>query len=209
MTTTFFLVRHAVHDQVSRRLSARTPGVGLSEQGRAQAEWVADRLTGEDIAAIHASPQQRAQETAQPLAERLGIAVITAPALDEFDAGEWTGRTFDDLSSDPAWTRWNTARSVARAPCGESAMDVTHRIVTHVAEVASARPGGSIVLVSHAEPLRSLLLFALGLGTDAWNRIEITPAGVSVLTVGEWGCKLLQLNEFPPPTAAKTGGLRA
>ena len=54
-----------------------------------------------------------------------------------------------------------------------------------------------MVLVSHAEPLRALLLFALGLGADAWNRIEVAPAAVSVLTVGEWGCKLLRLNEGP------------
>ncbi len=195
MTTTFFLVRHAVHDQVSRTLSARTPGVALSPQGRAQAGWVAERLSHESIAAIHASPQQRAQETAAPLAGRLGLPVTTAPALDEWDAGEWTGRAFTDLASDEAWTRWNTARSVAGAPGGETALEITHRVVRHAAELAAIHAGSGVVLVSHAEPLRSLVLFALGLGPDTWSRVEILPAAVSIVTMGPWGCKLVQLNE--------------
>ena len=141
MTTTLFLVRHAVHDQVSRTLSARTLGVALSQEGRAQSEWVARRLARESIAAIHASPQERAQQTAQPLAQRLGIPVTTAPALDEFDAGTWTGRTFEDLSADDAWTRWNTARSVSRAPGGESALQVMSRAVSHALDVAGTHSG--------------------------------------------------------------------
>lgn len=199
MTTTFFLVRHAVHDHVARRLSARTPGVALSPQGRAQAGWVAERLSRESVAAIHASPQQRAQETAAPLADRLGLPVTTAPALDEWDAGEWTGRAFTDLASDEAWTRWNTARSVAGAPGGETALELTHRVVRHAAELAAVHAGAGVVLVSHAEPLRSLVLFALGIGADAWSRVEIAPAAVSVVTMGPWGCKLVQLNEGMAP----------
>jgi broad specificity phosphatase PhoE len=198
VTTTLFLVRHGAHDQVNRTLSARTPDVHLSADGRRQAEWAAERLSRESIAAIHASPRERAQETAEPIARRLGLPVTPDPDLEEFDAGDWTGRSFEDLASDPAWTHWNQFRSLARAPGGESALDVQARVARCALKLVGQHPGAGVALVAHAEPLRSLVLYALGLGIDAWSRIEIAPGSVSTLVMGEWGCRLHRLNEEAP-----------
>jgi broad specificity phosphatase PhoE len=197
VTTTLFLVRHGAHDQVNRVLSARTPGVRLSAEGRRQAEWAAERLSGESVAAIHASPLERAQETAEPIARRLGLPVTTDDDLQELDAGEWTGRSFEDLASDPAWTRWNQNRSLARAPGGESAVEVQARVARCALSLVARHPGAGVALVAHAEPLRALVLFGLGLGLDAWSRIEIAPGSVTTLVMGEWGCRLHRLNEEP------------
>lgn len=195
MTTTLFLVRHGAHDQVNRTLSARTPGVHLSDEGRRQAEWVAERLGRESIAAIHASPRERAQETAEPIGRRLGLPVTTDEDLEEFDAGDWTGRTFEELAPDPAWINWNQNRSLARAPNGESALDVQARVVRCALKLVAQHPGAGVALVAHAEPLRALVLYALGLGIDGWSRIEIAPGSVTTLVMGEWGCRLHRLNE--------------
>jgi broad specificity phosphatase PhoE len=198
VTTTLFLVRHGAHEQVDRALSARTPGVHLSAVGRRQAEWAAERLSAESIAAVHASPLERAQETAEPIARRLGLPVTTDDDLQELDAGDWTGRSFDDLAADPDWTRWNQNRSLARAPGGESALDVQARVARCALRLVGEHPGAGIVLVAHAEPLRSLVLYGLGLGLDAWSRIAIAPGSVTALVMGEWGCRLHRLNEEPP-----------
>ncbi|WP_158266744.1 histidine phosphatase family protein [Alsobacter soli] len=198
MTTTLFLVRHGAHDQVSRALSARTPGVHLSNEGRRQAEWAAERLARENVAAVHASPMERAQETAQPIARRLGVPVTSDESLNEFDAGRWAGRSFDDLASDPAWTHWNQNRSLARAPDGENAIEVQARVVRCALDLVAKHPGAGVVLVAHAEPLRSLVLYGLGLGPDAWSRIEIAPGSVTTLLIGDWGCRLHRLNEEAP-----------
>lgn len=198
MTTTFHLVRHAAHGLLDGTLCGRMPDVHLSEEGRWQAEWVATVLSREAVAAVHCSPRERARETAEPIGVRLGLPVTTSAALDEWDAGDWTGKRFEDLRGDPAWQAWNMARGASHAPGGESAIAVMGRVVDHALHLADVHPGAAVVLVSHAEPLRCLVLHALGLGPDAWSRIELAPASISTLLVGDWGCRVTRLNESPP-----------
>lgn len=198
MTTTFHLVRHAAHGLLDGTLCGRMPGVHLSEEGLWQAEWAATVLSREAVAAIHCSPRERAQETAAPIAQRLGLPVTTSHALDEWDAGDWTGQPFEALRADPAWQAWNMARGACQPPGGESAIAVQARVVGHALQLAEVHRGASVVLVSHAEPLRSLVLHALGLGPDAWSRIVLAPASVTTLQMGEWGSRLQRLNERPP-----------
>src|SRR5437588_811282 len=71
--TVFHLLRHGEHGLLGRVLAGRTPGVGLSERGRAEIAVVAERLVGEKIAALYASPLQRTRETAEIVAARLGL----------------------------------------------------------------------------------------------------------------------------------------
>ncbi|KMO30618.1 histidine phosphatase family protein [Methylobacterium aquaticum] len=195
MTTTFFLVRHAAHDRIGRILCGRMPGVTLGREGRAQAVMVAERLAGEGLAAIHASPRERAQETAAPLAARAGLTVETLPALDEIDFGAWTGTSFDDLNGDPTWAGWNQARHVTRPPGGETALDAQARVLRGLEDLHARHGDARLALVSHAEVIKLVIAHALGLGADATHRFEIGPASVSVLVLGAWGAKVESLNE--------------
>jgi broad specificity phosphatase PhoE len=198
LTTTFHLVRHAAHGLLDGTLCGRMPDVHLSEEGRWQAEWVATLLSREAVAAIHCSPRERARETAEPIAHRLGLPITTSAEIDEWDAGDWTGKRFDALRTDPAWQSWNLARAASRPPGGETAIAVQARVVGLVLDLAAIHDGSSVVLVSHAEPLRSLILHALGLGPDSWSRIELAPASLTTIVIGDWGCRLKRLNESPP-----------
>lgn len=199
MTTTFFLVRHAQHGLLDRVLVGRMPDVGITEAGRRDAERVGRRLGSERIALVQSSPQQRARETAGPIAAALGETVEIAPALDEIDVGAWTGRSFDALRDDPRWAAWNSARSTAGAPDGESFADVQARVVRHFDECRRAHPGEGIAMVSHADVIKAGLLFYLGAPLDFYARIEITPASVTTLVVGDWGSKVLRMNETVAP----------
>jgi len=175
------------------------PGVRLGPEGRAQAEAVAARLRGEGIAAIQSSPLERARETAEPLAECLGVGVEVVDALDEIDAGAWTGAAFDELRDDPRWTLWNSARSVTRAPEGESMLEVQGRVLAHVERLRSRLPDGAVALVSHADVIKAAIAFWLGISLDALQRFEIAPASLSRVVVGDWGAKVLSLNETVAP----------
>ena len=110
-----------------------------------------------------------------------------------------SGRAGGFLTSpdDPLWQRWNAARSLARPPQGETILDVQVRMVRQVLELGEQRREGSIIIVSHAEPIRALLLYTLGLPIDAWARIECSPASVSTIAVGDWGAQVTRLNEVP------------
>lgn len=197
MTTTIHFVRHAAHGLLGRTLTGRMPGVSLGEEGRAQAEALSLRLGRERIAAIHSSPLERARETAEPIARRLGLEVQVTAAIQEIDFGEWTGAAFGDLDADPRWRIWNEARSLARPPGGETMLEAQGRVLRHLEDLQAAHPGESVALVSHADVIKAALAFLLGLSLDALPRFEISPASISTVVIGDWGAKVLTLNEVP------------
>jgi probable phosphoglycerate mutase len=152
--TTFLLIRHATNDFLGRALAGRLPGVRLNAAGREQAERLAERLAGQRIDRIYSSPLERAQETAQPLARRLGQEVRTAAEVTEIDFGEWAGRTLAELASVPLWHQFNTYRSGKRAPGGERMLDVQARFVTFLQRVNGEAAGQTVAVVTHVTPSR-------------------------------------------------------
>jgi broad specificity phosphatase PhoE len=193
----FFLVRHAAHELVDRVLCGRMPGVSLGEEGRAQARRAAERLARERIAAIHTSPLERARETAAPIAERLRLEPEVHEAINEIDLGQWAGRSFEDLSGEPRWQSWNNARAVSRPPWGESMLEVQARAVGNLEQARGAHPNQAVVLVSHADVIKAALLYYLGMPIDGYRLFDIGPASISTLVVGDWGAKVLSMNEVP------------
>jgi broad specificity phosphatase PhoE len=179
--TTFFLVRHALHSLGPDRLAGRLPGVTLIEEGRIQAERLARRLAGEGVTALQTSPQQRTLETARPIAERCGVKAEVVEALDEVDFGEWAGKTFQELDSDPRWSEWNSERERASTPAGETITGLAKRIAAHIDRVCDGDPAGRVVLVSHAEPIRTAILHYLGLPFSAFTQFRLDPASISQL----------------------------
>jgi broad specificity phosphatase PhoE len=193
--TKFSLIRHGAHDVVDHILVGRTAGVRLNSQGRDQARRIADSFGGSDIRSVHSSPQIRAMETAQPLAQRLGLAVQIFAGIDELDAGAWTGRSFASLHGDPLWDLWNTKRSGIRPPNGESMLELQARAVDHLNEVAASLPDGHVALCSHAEVIRAIVLHALRLPLDDYHRLDIAPATISIVSVGRGGAEVIALNQ--------------
>ena len=197
--TTVFLVRHAAHDRVDRVLCGRMPGVGLGEAGRRQAEALARHFTAGGVGAVWTSPLQRARETAEPIAARLGLAARTSDALCEIDFGAWTGRSFDELRDEPRWRRWNEERGSERPPGGESMAEAQARAMEEVERARAEHPDGQVVLVSHGDVIKAVLAGALGLSLDAHARFEISPGSVSALAVWDGGRKVLSMNEAAEP----------
>src|SRR5919112_3640440 len=193
----FFLVRHASHELVDRVLCGRMPGVKLGEEGRAQARRVATRLARERIAAIHTSPLERARETAAPIAEKLDLKPEVSDAVTEIDVGEWSGRDFASLRDDLHWAAWNSARSVARPPGGETMLEVQARVMGHMERVRGSHPDQGVVLVSHGDVIKAALLYCLGMPVDDYRLFDISPASISTLVIGDWGAKVLSMNEVP------------
>ena len=202
MTVTFVLIRHAAHAHLGHILSGRTPGIPLSDLGKAQAQALAARLSGERFAAIHSSPVQRARETADAIAVGRDVPCEEIAALDEVDFGTWTGRPFAELEGRADWTTWNTARSTARAADGETMAAAQTRIVGHIECTAQAHANGTIVLVSHCDMIRAAIAHYLALPLGAMLNFDVDPASISRIAVGEWGGRVLSINE---PYALATG----
>ncbi|HEX3350177.1 MAG TPA: histidine phosphatase family protein [Acetobacteraceae bacterium] len=175
MTLTLHLIRHASYGMLGRGLAGRASGYSLSEQGRAEAEALAASLASCPIDVIVSSPLERARETAEPLARRLGIPVRIDPAFTEIDFGVWTGKSFDALRGDAEWRRWNVFRSMAAIPGGET----MHAVQARGLAAVQALSEGEVAIVTHSDVIKALLTHFLGMPLDLFPRIEIAPASRS------------------------------
>jgi broad specificity phosphatase PhoE len=194
--TVFHLVRHGEHVWRGRGIIAgRSAGVGLTAAGRAQMAAVGERLAGEEIAALYASPLQRTRESADILAARLALPVQCRDDLIELDFGEWTGLTFDEVRRDRRWEAWRSCRSLAALPGGESMREAQRRTIDALAELHRTHPRAGVVVVSHGDVIRAALLFALGMPLDLYARLEIDLASISTIEFAESGCRVRRLNE--------------
>jgi broad specificity phosphatase PhoE len=187
-----FLVRHGLTDwNEDGRLMGRSE-VPINERGRAQAEAVGRALRGLAIERVIASPQRRAQETAEVIARALGLAITTEPLLAEVWLGEkWLGKRFDEIAGDPDLERYfrdPTYTSEAIEPAGA----VQERMVRALADLRSQ--GGAAVIVSHGDPIRLLLAQLLGLPLDHYRRLYVGNGSVSVVRIGRKRCQVLAMN---------------
>src|SRR5512132_4536576 len=196
--TCAFLIRNAAHDLLGRAIAGRRPGVSLNFEGRGQAERVRRRFQNEAITAIHCSPQDRARETAEPIADHLRLDIEIVPALGEIDFGEWTGLPLDELAERLDWRGWNAFRSNSRAPGGETMLEVQARVVGHIEKLGELGNNGSYILVGHGDPIRSALLYYLGAPIDFVRRLEVSPASISAVEVGGHAPRLLFIDETVP-----------
>jgi broad specificity phosphatase PhoE len=194
--STFLFVRHAAHDWLGRGIAGRLGGVSLNPQGWLQAEALVRRLEGWPLHAIYSSPQPRCTQTVAALAGRRRLKVQVAPAFDEIDFGEWTGRTFDSLHPDPAWREWNTHRAVGCPPGGEPFEAVRRRAMEALETLSRQHPDRIVLVASHADVIKAVIASLLQMSLDHLERFDIAPASVSVVEAGEGWQRVVQVNEL-------------
>lgn len=193
--TQVVLVRHAVTEETGPVLSGRRSGIDLSEKGRGQAESAAERLSGVPVAAVYASPLERCRQTAEPIAARHGLTVEVLAGLAEADYGDWSGQKIDDLRKTDLWKLVQVAPSSVRFPGGESVREMQSRMIDAVEQVVAAHPSQTVVVCSHADPIKSLVAHFTGVHLDLFQRLFVSPASCTVLRFGPVGAALVKLND--------------
>ena len=178
------LLRHAVTEHTGARLSGWTPGLHLSEAGREQAQGLAARLGPVPLDALYASPLERCQETAAPLAEAKGVKLQTLEDVGEVRYGDWTGRTLKELAKEPLWKVVQASPSAARFPEGESLLEMQARAVLAVERLRAAHPGQTVAVCSHADVIKAVTCHYLGLHLDLFQRVVVSPASVTAVAFG-------------------------
>lgn len=193
--TSVLLVRHAYADHLAdRRIAGRAAGLRLGARGRAEAEALAELLASAPLAAVYTSPLERARETAAPLAHRHHLGSQERHAFTEIDFGTWTGRSYDELASSDDWRLWNTVRTAARPPGGESMTEVLHRALEGLREITERHGDGTVAVVSHGDVIRGLLAHFMGMSLDHILRIEVDTASVSIMEVGAHAARIVAMN---------------
>jgi probable phosphoglycerate mutase len=193
--TTILLVRHGQTPSTGKVLPGRAKGLHLADTGREQAERAAARI-GElkQVDALYTSPLERARETAAPIATVTGQRAKVERGLLECEFGEWTGAELKQLMKKPEWQTVQRAPSTFRFPGGESFSEMQHRIVTALDRLRAAHPGGTIVCVSHADPIKAAVAHALGTHLDLFQRVVISTCAISVIAWSAGGPAVLAVN---------------
>lgn len=196
---TVILVRHAVTAATGRRLGGRTPAP-LSEEGRAQAEAVADRLAQVQLAAVYASPITRTMETAEVIARRHRMQVRLLEEVQEFDYGRWTDRPLAQLRRTKLWPTIMEAPSRVTFPEGESFRDAQGRAVEAIESLVARHPErATVVVVSHADIIKILIAHYAGIPLDLFQRLIVGPTSVSAIMVPRVGTpRILRFNDTGP-----------
>jgi probable phosphomutase (TIGR03848 family) len=193
--TLVLLVRHGQTATTGRVLPGRAPGLHLSDDGRRQAAAAARRIAKlERVAAVYASPLERARETAMPIARARGLALRIERGLLELDVGSWTGSRLDRLSKRSEWSTVQRYPSGFRFPEGESFVEMQARITAALARLVERHRGGVVVAVSHADPIKAALAHALGMHLDLFQRLAIAPGSITTIAYGAIGPTVLGMN---------------
>jgi broad specificity phosphatase PhoE len=151
--TVVHLLRHGEVDNPDGVLYGRLPGYHLSELGRQMAGAVADALASHDIALVVASPLERAQETAQPIADKHGLPVLVDGRLIEagnFFEGKKFGVGDGSLRHPGVWPR---LVNPFRPSWGEAYERIAERMLAVVEQARRDAEGREAVLVSHQSPV--------------------------------------------------------
>lgn len=188
-------------------LPGRTRGLHLSDEGRRQAEAVAKRIAVlPRVAAVYASPLERARETAAPIARACGRALRVERGLLESDVGDWTGRSIARIARTPAWKAVQRHPSGFRFPGGESFVEMQARVTGALARLVARHRGQTVVAVFHADPIKTAVAHALGIHLDLFQRIVIAPASVTAIAYRDQGPVVLTVNSMNRDLAALAGG---
>jgi broad specificity phosphatase PhoE len=199
-----FCVRHG---ETLYNLEGRIQGQSdshLSPLGRRQCRAVASALAGHEIDAIIASPLARALESAQVVADRLNLSVLTDPRLMEINAGIFQGLTWNEITERfPNETvRWRSQDPDFRIPGGESRRDVMLRARQAFCAIREAGYQRAAV-IAHGGSLSAALKALLEIPAEH-NPFTFSNGSISTLA-WESDVKLLALNDISHLHAASTG----
>ena len=208
--TTVHLLRHGEVHNPEKVLYGRLPGYYLSDLGHQMAERAAQALAGHDVVAVISSPMERAQQTAAPVAARLGLEVGIDPNLIEADnvfEGQRVSVGDGVLRQPRTWPRlWNPLRP----SWGEPYVEVVARMRRAVLDARSQARGHEAVLVSHQLPIWVIRLAAehRPLWHDPRNR-QCTLASITSFTFDDDALVMITYTEPSKdllPGASKVAG---
>ncbi len=200
---TVLLVRHGRSTaNTSGVLAGWTPGVGLDDRGREQAEALALRLGELPLAAIVSSPLQRCQETVAPLVAKTGRKRVAEKRLGECRYGDWTGRKLSELVKEPLWRVVQAHPSAAVFPGadGESMAAMAARGVAAIrhwdARIAAEHGPNSVwVACSHGDVIKAIVADAMAMHLDNFQRIVVDPGSVTAISYTETRPFVLRVND--------------
>jgi probable phosphoglycerate mutase len=184
MTTRVLLIRHGATVLSAEDRFAGATDVLLSEEGKAQARALGQRLAGVDLAAVYSSTLQRTIATASYVAEPHGLVVGTDPGLSEIDHGRWEQLTRLEVEQryPEEYANWEADPFTFAPEGGESGLSVMARALPVVRRIVVGNVGKTVAIVSHKATIRLILCSLLGIDARGYrDRLDQSPACLNAL----------------------------
>jgi broad specificity phosphatase PhoE len=182
--TRVFMVRHGATVLSAEDRFAGVTDVELSDEGREQARLLAERLSGEKIAAVYASPLGRTVETARILAAPHDLPIQTCDGFREISHGHWEGMRRHEVEEKfpKEMAEWEKDPYTFAPPGGESGLAVTARALPALIDLVREHPGENILIVSHKATIRLLLSSLLGFDPRRYrDNLDQNPAALNIV----------------------------
>jgi probable phosphoglycerate mutase len=206
--TTVVLIRHGrTHLTESKRISGRGgEDPKLSELGRIDARMAATAVSQigksgpwsflNPISAIVSSPIQRTQDTANIIANEIGLPVTLNENIAEISFGDWDGCTNEEVKQKwpSEFSKWQGSWDVA-PPNGESLKEFDLRVMAGLDQIIAANPGKTVAVISHVMPIRGIARRAVDGGVSAYWSPQISPCSISIMRFwGNQAAEVITLN---------------
>ena len=195
--TSIYLIRHGQTAWNKEEIFRGKTDIPLDETGLRQATVAAKYFEGVRCQAIYSSPLQRAWQTAQKIAETLGLEVTPLPGITDMSFGTWEGQALKDVQRDDheRYEQWKKAPHKVKLPNGETLDEVRDRAMTALGEVIKKHGDETVILVSHRVINKVLLCAILGLDNSHFWQVSQDPTAINLIQYRNGNYILALMNE--------------
>ena len=177
-------LRHAQAENNTKRiLAGRTEGVPLTKVGIEQSERIARYLKPLDISAIYSSPIERASHTAKIVAKNNSLDCELDDRLTEIDMGKFTRMKYDDMFAKYGniFLKFYQNDPVIAEHEVETFPQVQSRILDMVSHIVEKHKNENVILVTHMDPIKSMLSTVMDLRPKALFELIIANASLTII----------------------------
>ena len=196
--TRFLLVRHGRSEWNAVGRIQGQIDIPLDDEGRNQAQHVADRLACETIVAVYSSPLQRAHATASAIAERLELLVRPDARLMEYHFGVMSGLTWPEVEENhpELANRWLEDPWAVTVEGSEGRVNFAARVVACLQEIGVQHPDGQVAVVAHGGTFGVYLTAMLGLDLNRRHHFHFGNTSISLVETRDWVFHIHYMNNM-------------
>lgn len=182
-STTIYLIRHGETDWNLQQRYQGQKDIPLNETGIKQAKTTAEKLNGANFSALYSSDLIRAVQTANEIAKKVNLPVVSDPSLREINQGDWEGQFIKDVLA----AKGDEVRAIymnpytARKPGGESIAEVAERVYKCLDQLAQKHDQETIIIVSHGLAIATILCKVRNLPLEMAIKNIPENAGVEII----------------------------
>ena len=172
--TKLLIIRHGQSEANLQGVFVGHTNSPLSDLGKRQAEATAEYIVSNfHVDAVYSSDLERAVYTGKAVADRLGLTVTTRKGMREIFAGDWETVKFDTLSTEygEPYQLWLRDIGLAHPTNGESTAQLQQRIADTLRTIAEENDGKTVVVATHATPIRTFMHYCSGLPLSEMKNI--------------------------------------